>query len=841
MPQKIELLTKNLLLAYEKKHTLRKAFIQETDVLQRDKYEDDLTEIIEIISDIKNNFHKDYPDKELPTLTIQKQLQYLQEELELAERKYFKIREALITVSDASRKFELKKNYERFKEFIKQLEKEKEFLKSPEIVEKLKIEAETKNPKVEAEIKLAIERQWNIEQKEKEDKSSHKIIGSLAQETIIYFKNREQELKDLRKYLSNETTERLINIIGPAGMGKTSLVAKLVKELRQNYNIEEQKISGIVIIQLRKDELNLTKIFEKFGKLLGRKEELDKIWNSQSDLTKKIEYLLNIIKEDYYLLVLDNFETQLNENKIKSEEIQIFFEILLSSEYKGKILITSREPIKWTHKHKKVCKELGLDKGLPEQDAIQLLIDLGKDVIQIIEAENEKNGKKGKLKQIVIKAKRIPRALETIVGILKDKPLYSLDDLLNKESLWCDEVLKGLIADQYNSLFPDAQQIIQVLSVYNKDIKREAILSIFEGIEENLENILNRLINNYIIQYNRKADTFCLHPLTQQYVYYTLEDEEKKELEIKCADFYKASEKPQDEWKSLEDLQAHIQEIKHLTRAELYERAARVLKDISFDYLMLWGHAKLVKQLWENLIYELKTPDLQMRAYNDLGVVYQCLGKVRESIPLLEKGLEIAKDEEDKYWIGAFTGNLGLAYSDLSEYQKAIKYSEQALKIAIEIGDRQGKGATLDNLGLAYGGLGEYQKAIEYFGQALEIAREIGNRRGEGAAIGNLGLAYSNLGNYQKAIEYYEQALEILEEIGAKAGEANVLNNLAVAYANLEDYKQAKEYYEKSLLIDRWLGNPISLKGTLRNLIWVCEKLGDKEGAEEYRREVDSL
>ncbi len=627
-----------------------------------------------------------------------------------------------------------------------------------------------------------------------------KMIGSLPQETIAYFKNRQKELEDLEEYLANQTT-RIINIIGRAGIGKTSLVAQLVKDLRQNSTIKNQKIDGIIIIQCYENELALfSKIYLKFGKLIGKKDELIAILNDRTiNPEKTIEYLLEILREDYYILVLDSFETQLNkEKKIESGEIHTLFEMILNSGYKGKIILTSREPIIWHNKHTSVCKRLGLDKGLPEDDAVQLLQNLGEDVIQIIEAKNEKNGK---LKQIAEKSQYIPRALETIVGILKDKPLYSLDNLLEKESLWCGEVLEELIAVQYNALSHNAQQIIQVLSVYNKNVKREAILSILPNLD--LENILNSLINNYIIQYNSKDYTFGLHPLTQQYIYYTLTVEQKKELEIKCVYYYKEHKKPQSEWESIEDLQAHIDEIKHLTRAELYERAARVLKTISFNYLMLWGHNKLVKQLWEKLIYELKTPDLQMNAYNDLGVVYKDLGKVRESIPLLEKGLQIAKDEEDKGFIGTFTGNLGNSHLDLGEYKKTLEYYKQYLKIARKIGDRRREGKALGNLGVVYSNLGEYQKAIKYYEQALEIAREIGNRRDKGNSLGNLGLTYSDLGEYQKAIKYYEQALEIAREIGNRKGESANLCNLGSAYRKLGEYQKAIEYYEQHLEIAR--------------------------------------
>ena len=76
--------------------------------------------------------------------------------------------------------------------------------------------------------------------------------------------------------------------------------------------------------------------------------------------------------------------------------------------------------------------------------------------------------------------------------------------------------------------------------------------------------------------------------------------------------------------------------------------------------------------------------------------------------------MKISKEIGFRAREGRAYGNLGIAYDSLGRYQKAIEYREKHLKIAKEGGDRVGEGAAFGNLGIAYKLLGYYQKAIEY-------------------------------------------------------------------------------------------------------------------------------
>ncbi len=281
------------------------------------------------------------------------------------------------------------------------------------------------------------------------------------------------------------------------------------------------------------------------------------------------------------------------------------------------------------------------------------------------------------------------------------------------------------------------------------------------------------------------------------------------------------------------------------TEAGDYDTAARVLKEIDFDYLLLWGHARLVVELHEQLYEHLRDEWLQMACSNSLALAYADLGQVRRAITYYERGLEIARKREDKRGEGAFLGNLGNAYYSLGQVERAIEFFQQALDIDREIGYRRGEGADLTGLGNAYYSLGQVERAIEFFQQALTIDREIGYRRGEGADLGNLGIAYYSLGQVERAIEFYQQALTIAREIGDRRGEGNRLTGLGIAYADLGQVERAIEYYQQALTIAREIGDrsgeSIDLDTSALALLLKGENAQAIEHAEDAIRIADDI
>jgi nucleoside phosphorylase/tetratricopeptide (TPR) repeat protein len=266
------------------------------------------------------------------------------------------------------------------------------------------------------------------------------------------------------------------------------------------------------------------------------------------------------------------------------------------------------------------------------------------------------------------------------------------------------------------------------------------------------------------------------------------------------AEYFKQARKPRAEWKMLDDLNPQLAEFDLRCACGEHDTAADILTDIGFNYLLLWGHYRLMIELHERLQDNLNDPYLQMFSAGHLGAAYESIGQIQRAITCAERALILARDIKDKLGAGMWLGNLGSCYIQLGKTARAIEYYEQALIIAREIGDRLGEANRLGNLGIAYAALGQTTRAIEYYEQALAIAREIGDRHVESYGLSSLADALVDAGRYAEAIQRAQSSVRIGEEIrdpviGCDGGRALTLaqfcnGDLSAARAAAESVQQ---------------------------------------------------
>ncbi|HEX8267629.1 MAG TPA: tetratricopeptide repeat protein, partial [Pyrinomonadaceae bacterium] len=655
--------------------------------------------------------------------------------------------------------------------------------------------------------------------------------------------DRTNECAKLFDLLIAEDT-RLVRILAPSGYGKTKLVAKFLQQTARQINQEtgQSPVDGILYVECQAGaSIVWGQIVERTGLMFGRREELrDEISRIQSP-PQQAAYLLDELEAaGRFWLVFDNFESLLDaENAMvgadESDPIRNLFHLVCSEADNQRLVVTTRREPVFKGKNAPLLQnrfllEVG---GTPETDAINYLRTEGKDYLldQLDQID------KTVLRDFVRRVDCLPLA---VISLLRDLKSYfdskptgkvTLDDVAAIVAAGTRYVeadkengLRLWLTDQIKQLHPDEKDLLCALSAFNKPcpaIALEFVLPDFSAGK--IEKLLARLERDRLLY--QEGDGFQLSVIIRDAAYSlipaevsAMEDNQsakgqrdfnRNTLHSRSADFYRTQRKPQEQWKTIADLQPQLDEIYQRIQAGEFETAAEVLQGIDFKYLLLWSNYRLIIELREQL--EVRLPEngfLALAQANILGLAYRNTGRIRESIKQFEKAIQIAKLINNQQGEGASLGNLGNAYYNLGDYRKAIEYHEQHLNISREIGNRLGEGQSLGNLGSAYYSLGYYRKAIEYHEQSLQIKREIGDRFGEGNSLGNLGNAYYSLGYYRKAIEYHEQALEIDREIGNRLGEGQSLGNLGNAYHSLGETEKACGLWREALIIFEAIESP---------------------------------
>jgi len=692
-----------------------------------------------------------------------------------------------------------------------------------------------------------------------------------------YFQDRFVETKLIGEFLKDDS-RRLLTLVGRGGTGKTALACRLLKALEAGHlpdDLGALAVDGIVYLSaVGSRRVNLPDLYADLLKLLPPEtaKDLESLYkNPQAGAEAKMRALLAAFPAGRVVVLLDNFEdvVEADAQHLRDAELEEALAALLQAPaHAVKILITTRvaprslvlvQPARQTR--------LDLDEGLASPFAENIL------------REQDVDGKLGLktapddlLAEARLRTRGYPRALEALCAILSADRDTTLQEILQNVGAHGvgvhgvgvhgvgahsgaplpENVVRDLVGEAFDRLDPVATKVMQALAIYARPVTTTAVDYLLQPFVTGVNSspVLSRLVNMHFAR--KEAGGYYLHPVDREYALSRVPRGEASDRQVlddktpftqialadRAANYFAETRLPRENWKNLSDLAPQLAEIDLRCAAEDFDTAARVLLTIDFDYLLLWGHYRLMIDLHENLQGKLDDPDFKSTSLGNLGTAYRNIGQVQRAISCYEQAVAMSRERKNRQAEGAWLGGLGLCYSNLGQTSRAIEYHEQALAISREIGDRPGEGRHLGNLGLCYSALGQTSRAIEYHEQALAISREIGDRRGEGNDLGNLGNCYSALGQTSRAIEYHEQALAISREIGDRRGEGTRLGNLGSRYSALGQTSRAIEYHEQALAISREIGDRRGEGRHLGNLGSCYSALGQTNRAIEYHEQA---
>jgi tetratricopeptide (TPR) repeat protein len=167
-----------------------------------------------------------------------------------------------------------------------------------------------------------------------------------------------------------------------------------------------------------------------------------------------------------------------------------------------------------------------------------------------------------------------------------------------------------------------------------------------------------------------------------------------------------------------------------------------------------------------------------INALNNLGVIFQRLGKKQRAKECYEKAIKINPNYADAHY------NLGNIFKELERNQKAKEYFEKVIEI------NPNYSSAHNNLGNIFKELGENEKAKDCYKKAIEINPNYAD------ALNNLGVIFKESGENEKAKDCYKKVIKI------NPNYADAHNNLGVIFKESGEYQRAKECYEKAIKID---------------------------------------
>ena len=696
------------------------------------------------------------------------------------------------------------------------VEKEIEGLKSEMgRLEQIIQSPETAAAQTQRSIDARIESERQPPPRAKEDKRA-KFVNPPPMLAPSYFQNRFVETEMIANFLKADSL-RLMTLIGRGGVGKTTMICRLLKGLERGQlpdDLGDLEVGGIVYLsEIGTHRISFPNLFGDLCRLLPPEvaTRLDQIYkDGQRLVPSKMLSLLEEFQEKRVVVLLDNLENIINpetRSLVQDDLREALRTVLEAPHHTVKIVVTTRIPprdIMLVQPQRQ--QSLPLNGGLDSPYAEVLLRTLDADGTVGL-----KNAADSVLGKVRLQTRGFPRALEAFYGVLAADRSTTLEELLSQaEHTLPENVVEVLVGEAFSRLDKHAQMIMQTLAIYARPVPPVAVDFLLQPHLPAADSapILNHLVNMHFVR--KEQGRFYLHPVDLAYALSLIplqnpsngETQEntfyRPALKLRAAKYFRQIRRPHSEWKKLADVEPQLAEFEMRCAAEDYETALWLIDEIGGAYLCHWGHAQLVVELREYLKERLADERLVANNLMWLSYAYNQIGRSRKAIENSEKALRLT---DDRALESMNLNELGVAYRRLGRISQAITYYEQALLIDRELHRSLGEANSLLYLAIAHRYSGLISNSIERCEESLEIDRRAENKRGEGPTLGNLSVCFRYLGQLEKAIEYAARGLEIARNENDKIWEGANSEFLSLAYYDLGEVARGSDFLDAALHI----------------------------------------
>lgn len=234
-------------------------------------------------------------------------------------------------------------------------------------------------------------------------------------------------------------------------------------------------------------------------------------------------------------------------------------------------------------------------------------------------------------------------------------------------------------------------------------------------------------------------------------------------------------------------------------------------------------------------------PLLEAGARQAAGILRRGLGRPTDARSLLERSLELRRSHGTPADVAETLVELGNAQQILGERDAAERSFAEALDLARETGAGRAHAGALNGLAIAKSVAGDPAGAVPLLEEMVVLLKLLGSRRGLGTALGNLGIARHELGDAGAARAAIEEALQIARELSDTRLAAMQLNTLAGITLDAGDRTLARQLHEEALAANREIaddvGEGLSLYG-LGEIARIEGRTADALAAHERALEI---
>ncbi len=217
-----------------------------------------------------------------------------------------------------------------------------------------------------------------------------------------------------------------------------------------------------------------------------------------------------------------------------------------------------------------------------------------------------------------------------------------------------------------------------------------------------------------------------------------------------------------------------------------------------------------------------------------LGKIQEALGLNRQAINAFEEAIAIDSLTNNRNGSGAAYNWLGTLYQDLGQIENALYCYDQSFKIKAAQHDTIGMADVLNSMGSVYNDLMDYDNAIASHLEALAYAQKMGDSETIVSCHIFLGISEQRRNDLEKAEYYFRTALTYAEENNMLMARGMTHANLGSLFLETSQWEAAKKELLQALDIALELDNPFGITACYNNLGHLAWETGDLTTAQHY-------
>ncbi len=678
--------------------------------------------------------------------------------------------------------------------------------------------------------------------------------------------SRQAELQQIadKLTLAAEGKSQLIGIVAEAGMGKSRLVAEVIRAARQKgfvgYGGACQSDSIHTPYQAWK---SIWQAFFEVDYESSLKRQIRNIKSTIENLAPSrmpVMPLLNVLLD---ISIPENEFTQNLEPKIRQSALHALLEDCLKATAKDEPLLIVIEDLHWMDALSHDLLEQ-LAKALanypvcfvlayrPPQIArletprLEALAQFTKIELQELTQTEAESAIRAKLAQLYpARSETLPEGLAaTLIARAQGNPFY-LEELLNYvhdrgiapshlDKIELPDNLHSLILSRIDQLSEAQKTTLRVASIVGRLFRAKWLTGYYPelGAFPQVKTALDTLESLDITPLDTPEPEWVYlfkHIVTHEVTYESLPFATRAQLHEQLAAYL---ENMYPESLPLEALAFHYGRSDNQTKQMEYLRKAGEAAQKHF------AHAAAL-DFYGSLLPLLKDAKEKIEIHLQRGQVQELLGNWDEAESDYRAALELGKDDAARKVDAQFA--LGKLHRLRGDYASALAWLGQVQVARTQLEDKAGLAQVLIETGWVLWRQGDYAEARERLTAALALAQEAGAKLNAAQALNNLGIVAWSQGDYAAARALYGESLNLRREMGNKVGISHSLNNLALVARAQGDYAAAQVLHEESLSLKREMGDKWGISTSLTNLGVVAMEKGDYAAARALHEESLSL